>query len=71
MISIIAGTNRKNSETLKVANYYEKVLKGRGVDCQVLDLANLPKTFCLPLCMVKRMKNLTRLLSNTFIRLIS
>lgn len=45
MISIIAGTNRKNSETLRVAKYYEKVLKGRGVDCQVLNLADLPKDF--------------------------
>ena len=45
MISIIAGTNRKNSETLRVAKYYEKVLKSRGEACQVLNLADLPKDF--------------------------
>lgn len=45
MISIIAGTNRKNSETLRVAKYYQKVLKQRGVDAQVLDLGTLPKDF--------------------------
>lgn len=45
MISIIAGTNRKNSETLKVAKYYEKVLTDRGEACQILDLAVLPKDF--------------------------
>lgn len=45
MISIIAGTNRKNSQTLRVAQYYRKVLQGKGVECQVLDLADLPKDF--------------------------
>ena len=45
MITIIAGTNRKNSVTLKVARYYEKLLKQRGENCQVLDLAKLPKDF--------------------------
>ena len=45
MITIIAGTNRKNSVTLKVARYYEKLLIKKGLDCQVLDLVNLPKDF--------------------------
>ena len=45
MITIIAGTNRKNSVTLKVARYYEKLLNQRGENCQVLDLAKLPKDF--------------------------
>jgi NAD(P)H-dependent FMN reductase len=45
MITIIAGTNRKNSVTLKVARYYEKLLIKKGWDCQVLDLVNLPKDF--------------------------
>lgn len=45
MITIIAGTNRKNSVTSKVAKYYEKVLIKKGLDCQVLDLVNLPKDF--------------------------
>lgn len=45
MISIIAGTNRKNSETLRVAKYYKKVLESRGEEGQVLSLADLPKDF--------------------------
>ncbi|MBK21967.1 MAG: NADPH-dependent FMN reductase [Flavobacteriales bacterium] len=45
MITIIAGTNRKNSVTLKVARYYEKLLNQRGESCQVLDLATLPRDF--------------------------
>ncbi len=45
MISIIAGTNRKNSETLRVAKYYQKLIEDRGEVCQVLNLADLPKDF--------------------------
>ena len=45
MITIIAGTNRKNSVTLKVARYYEKLLNEMGENCQVLDLAKLPEDF--------------------------
>ena len=45
MITIIAGTNRKNSVTLKVAKYYEKLLNETGEVCQVLDLTQLPKDF--------------------------
>jgi NAD(P)H-dependent FMN reductase len=45
MISIIVGTNRKNSETLRVAKYYQKTLEDRNEDCQILDLANLPHDF--------------------------
>lgn len=45
MISIIAGTNRDNSQTLRVSKYYESVLKAKGVDCQLLDLSELPNDF--------------------------
>ncbi len=45
MISIIAGTNRKNSETFRVAKYYKKVLEKKGEAAQVLNLADLPKDF--------------------------
>jgi len=45
MITIIAGTNRKNSVTLQVVHYYEKLLNQKGQTCQVLDLAKLPKDF--------------------------
>lgn len=45
MITIIAGTNRFNSNTLKVAQYYQKQLFHKGVEADILDLQNLPAIF--------------------------
>ncbi|MDG1517753.1 MAG: NAD(P)H-dependent oxidoreductase [Flavobacteriales bacterium] len=45
MISIIAATNRKNNETLKIAKGYVELLKQEGASCQILDLSDLPKDF--------------------------
>jgi NAD(P)H-dependent FMN reductase len=45
MISIIVGTNRLNSQTLRVAEYYKNDLKSRGEDCQTFNLADLPPDF--------------------------
>ena len=42
MITIIASTNRPGSSTLKVANYYQKQLKERGVEAGILSLLDLP-----------------------------
>lgn len=42
MITIIAGTNRPASNTLKLAQYYQKELAGLGCDTQVLSLTELP-----------------------------
>ncbi len=42
MITVIAGTNRKGSNTLKVANLVMKHYQARGVEAQLLDLAKLP-----------------------------
>lgn len=42
MLTIIAGTNRPGSSTLKLAVYYQKKLIEKGVDAQVLPLENLP-----------------------------
>ena len=42
MITIISSTNRPGSSTLKVAQYYQKVLKEKGVDAGLLSLAQLP-----------------------------
>ena len=39
---IISGTNRPGSSTLKVAQYYQKKLREKGVDAEVLSLADLP-----------------------------
>lgn len=42
MITIIAATNRYNSNTLKVAKYYQKQLKEKGVEATVFSLEHLP-----------------------------
>lgn len=42
MVTIIAGTNRINSNTLKLARYYQAQLKDKGLDTQLLSLTDLP-----------------------------
>lgn len=42
MLTIVSGTNRPNSSTLKLANYYQKKLAKKGVEATVLSLENLP-----------------------------
>ncbi|QNL50438.1 NAD(P)H-dependent oxidoreductase [Olivibacter sp. SDN3] len=45
MITIIAGTNRKNSYSLKVANYYQQQLDKKGLGSEILSLEDLPDNF--------------------------
>ena len=42
MITIISGTDRKDSMTLKVSKIVETSYREQGVDCQICDLAQLP-----------------------------
>lgn len=42
MITIIAATNRPNSNTLKVAKYYQRQLKEKGIDAHLFSLEHLP-----------------------------
>ena len=44
MVTIIASTNRPNSSTLKVAQYYQKKLAAKGLDTFILSLMQLPDT---------------------------
>src|SRR5476651_1544532 len=44
MVTIIAGTNRPNSSTLKVAKYYQKTLAAKGLNAGLLSLTELPDT---------------------------
>ncbi|MBC7913434.1 MAG: NAD(P)H-dependent oxidoreductase [Pyrinomonadaceae bacterium] len=48
MTSIIASTNRPESYTLKVAEYYQKALRTLGTDAEILSLANLPEKIIHP-----------------------
>ncbi len=42
MLTIISGTNRVGSNSLKVATYYQKTLTSKGLDSQLLNLEDLP-----------------------------
>lgn len=42
MVTIISGTNRPNSNTLKVAKYYQQTLAGKGLATNLLSLTTLP-----------------------------
>lgn len=42
MITIIAGTNRAGSNSLKLARYYQQQLKEKGAESQILSLDQLP-----------------------------
>jgi NAD(P)H-dependent FMN reductase len=42
MITIIAATNRPNSNTLKVAKYYQRQLKEKGAAASLFSLEHLP-----------------------------
>ncbi|MEJ2881266.1 NADPH-dependent FMN reductase [Pedobacter sp. GR22-6] len=42
MVTIISGTNRPNSNTLKVANYYQRTLISKGLESNVFSLEDLP-----------------------------
>jgi NAD(P)H-dependent FMN reductase len=42
-ITIISATNRVDSNTEKVANYYKSALKSKGVDVELFSLKDLPE----------------------------
>ncbi|MPR33902.1 NADPH-dependent FMN reductase [Salmonirosea aquatica] len=45
MITIVSGTNRPNSKTIEVAEFYQQLLASHQVESQILDLAKLPADF--------------------------
>ena len=44
MVTIISGTNRPASNTLKVAKYYQKTLTSKGLNTNLFSLEDLPDT---------------------------
>ncbi|MFP5081544.1 NADPH-dependent FMN reductase [Pedobacter sp. JCM 36344] len=44
MVTIVSGTNRQGSNTLKVAKYYQKTLATKGLETNLFTLADLPNT---------------------------
>ena len=45
MITIISGTNRPNSNSIKVSQYYKDLLNSKGEEVEILDLTLLPADF--------------------------
>jgi NAD(P)H-dependent FMN reductase len=45
MITIVSGTHRAKSNSIKTAKAYAKLLTAMGVENQILDLLHLPKQF--------------------------
>ncbi len=45
MITIIAGTNRKDSVSQHIATQYADILKEKGTECTVINLFDLPTDF--------------------------
>ena len=45
MITIVVGTNRKNSVSRQVADYYQGILNEKGAESQIVDLVDLPADF--------------------------
>ncbi|MFY0591410.1 NADPH-dependent FMN reductase [Roseivirga sp.] len=45
MITIVVGTNRKNSVSRKVAEYYSSLLSAKSEESQIVDLVDLPADF--------------------------
>jgi chromate reductase len=48
MIEIIAGTNRPNSNTLRIANVLQEFYHGLGAQAQILDLQEMPPDIFSP-----------------------
>ena len=45
MITIVAGTNRKDSKSGAMAQYYQNLLSPYKQESQILDLSELPDDF--------------------------
>lgn len=57
MVAIIAGTNRKDSYSIKTANYYSSIFNAKNVDNWVIDLGKLPQDFVFSALYHNRGKN--------------
>ena len=76
MITVISSTNRKDSNSAKVAKAYVEILGNQQAEAQVIDLADLPRDIAFSECFGERsdsfQQNFIRLVENseTFIFII-
>ena len=45
MITIVVGTNRINSVSRQVADYYQSIIQEKGITAEIVDLVDLPHDF--------------------------
>lgn len=45
MITIVVGTNRNNSISRQIANYYQSIIQRKGITADIVDLVDLPHDF--------------------------
>lgn len=57
MLTIISGTNRKDSITYQMALLYQQKLKQKGIEAAILDLKDLPHDFAFSALYENRGKN--------------
>jgi len=60
MISIVCGTNRKESVSRKITHYYKEILDNQGADVQVIDLGKLPRDVAFSQCYGERSSDYER-----------
>jgi NAD(P)H-dependent FMN reductase len=65
-ITIISATNRVDSNTEKVANYYKSALNGKGVDVELFSLKDLPESVLHTDLYGKRSENFQSII-NTYV----
>lgn len=63
MITIISGTNRPDSYTEAVANHYLSMLQQLDLECQLLNLKDLPPSFAFDDLYGKRTKAMQSIIS--------
>lgn len=67
MISIIVGTNREKSNSMVIAQIYKSSISSRGVDCQILNLRDLPSDFAWTECYGNRSEGYDQILNQYLI----
>ncbi len=62
-IVVFSGTNRKNSNTMKVARIYEKILKNKEAEVKLLDFTILPENITISETFGNRTENYAKLIT--------
>ena len=47
MITIVVGTNRRDSKSQEIASQYFQILSGKNIECKILNLQKLPHDYLI------------------------